>query len=114
MRPAWDSVLRALVYEAFALRDDPDAFRRAYWEVVDTHYRWPLVEWAVELAEAKRIEAELLAEYWAWTAQLADRLDELGCQMNRCATAVPRGVLAATHPGVSAANTSEPAGGRSC
>lgn len=59
MRPGvtheWERVLRALVYQAWDARGTP-AIRQAVAEIVDTHTRWPLVEYAIELRYARTVE----------------------------------------------------------
>jgi hypothetical protein len=50
----WDQVLRALVYQAYAAKGTP-AVRQAAEEIVDTHARWPLVQYAVELRWARTV-----------------------------------------------------------
>ena len=68
MAVPYDQVLQALVYQAFDVRGTPAA-RQAAQEIIDTHARWPLVQYAIELRYARMVlrtaKAEE-AELWAW------------------------------------------------
>jgi len=57
-RSDWDNVLRALIWQAADAKEagDDQAYTRALHEIVDTHARWPLVEYAIELRYARMVE----------------------------------------------------------
>lgn len=65
MPAVYDQILRALVWQAADLKDTWDGdqqtlagslYGQAIAEIVDTHARWPLVQYAIELRYARTVE----------------------------------------------------------